>query len=344
MTEKSKRNRRVHSVSDELIEKSREAALAAVQIFNNPQITFKSEMFIVLMNIAWTYMLHAYFRKQAVEYRYFEQNGKTRRFGRTAKGAYKYWELERCLNENPCPVDRDSSNNLRFLIGIRHEIEHQMTTKIDSSFSAKFQACCLNYNDHIKGFFGDQHGIDKHLSFSLQFSSITKDQVAQLERQLTLPTHIRSFVEGFETKLTEEEFNSPKFAYRVLFVAKTANRKGQADEVIEFVKAESELAKNVNQKYTIIKETERPKLRPKTIIDTMKKEGFTKFTMHDHTLLWQEKVAKEPSKGLGTTVEGSWYWYEPWLVQVREYCNSNAERFRSSLKLGSTKSMGRWGL
>ncbi len=70
-----KRNRRVHSVSDELIHKSREAALAAVQIFNNPQITFKSEMFIVLMNIAWTYMLHAFYRKHGVEYRYFEQKG-----------------------------------------------------------------------------------------------------------------------------------------------------------------------------------------------------------------------------------------------------------------------------
>ena len=52
MPEKKKRTRTVHSVSDELIHKSREAALAAVQIFNNPQITFKSEMFIVLMNIA----------------------------------------------------------------------------------------------------------------------------------------------------------------------------------------------------------------------------------------------------------------------------------------------------
>ena len=45
-----------------------------------------------------------------------------------------------------------------------------------------------------------------------------------------------------------------RFAYRVLFVAKTANRKGQADEVIEFVKAGSALAKNVNKKYAIIKE------------------------------------------------------------------------------------------
>src|SRR5688572_18099135 len=126
MASKKKRNRRVHSVSDELIHKSREAALAAVQIFNNPQITFKSEMFIVLMNIGWTYMLHTYYRKHGVEYRYFVKKGKNRRFHRTAKGAYKYWELERCLNEKPCPVDRDAANNLRFLIGVRHEIEHQM--------------------------------------------------------------------------------------------------------------------------------------------------------------------------------------------------------------------------
>ncbi|HPR83479.1 MAG TPA: DUF3644 domain-containing protein [Pontiellaceae bacterium] len=328
MPAKKKRNRRVHSVSGELIDKSREAALAAVQIFNNPQITFKSEMFIVLMNIAWTYMLHAYYRKAGVEYRYFDQKGKCRSFGRTAKGAYKYWELERCLNESLCPVDRDAANNLRFLIGVRHEIEHQMTTKIDASFSAKFQACCLNYNDHIKRFFGADHAIDKHLSFSLQLSSITKDQSEQLQAQPSLPAHIKSFVDGFEAKLTEEEFNSPKFAYRVLFVAKTANRKGQADEVIEFVKADSELAKKVNQKYAIIKEIERPKLRPKTIVETMNKEGFPKFNMHYHTLLWQENDAKNPAKGWGTNVEGTWFWYEPWLEQVRAHCKAKAQQFK----------------
>jgi hypothetical protein len=328
MAANAKRNRRVHSVSDELIHKSREAALAAVQVFNNPQITFKSEMFIVLMNIAWTYMLHAYYRTHGIEYRYFKQTGKNRRFDRTTKGAYKYWELERCLNENPCPVDSDSANNLRFLIGVRHEIEHQMTTKIDPSFSAKFQACCLNYNEHIKEFFGDDHAIDKHLSFSLQFSSITREQAGQLESQPSLPAHIKSFVEGFEANLSEDQFNSPKFAYRVLFVAKTANRKGQADEVIEFVKADSELAKNVNQKYAIIKETERPKLRPKTIVDKMKKEGFSKFDMHQHTLLWQAMDAKNPAKGFGTDVEGSWFWYEAWLEQVREHCTKNSAQYK----------------
>ena len=94
------------------------------------------------------------------------------------------------------------------------------------------------------------------------------------------------------------------------------------------MKADSELAKKVNEKYALIKETERPKLRPKTIVDTMKKEGFTKFNMHHHTLLWQDKDAKNLAKGLGTNVEGTWFWYEPWLEQVREHCKANAQQFK----------------
>jgi hypothetical protein len=328
MPEAKKRHRRMFSVSHELVEKSREAALAAVQIFNNPQVTFKSEIFIVMMNIAWTYLLHAYYRKRGIEYRYFELKSKVRRFDRTKSGAYKFWELERCLNDQNNPVDKDSSNNLRFLIGIRHEIEHQMTTRIDATLSAKFQACCLNYNDYVKKLFGNELGIEKHLAFSLQFSSISREQADTLATTPNLPGHIKSFVEGFEGKLSDEEFNSPKFAYRVLFVAKTANRKGQADQVVEFVKADSDLAKQVNATYVVTKETERPKYRPGNIVAAMQKEGFKRFNMHAHTELWKAEDAKNPGFGLGVLVEGSWYWYEPWLEKVRAHCKANEVNYK----------------
>lgn len=228
------RRRRVGSVTDELVHKSREAALAAVQIFNNPAITFKSEIFPVVICIAWTYLLHAYFRKEKVEYRYYKKskNGNRKIFDKTKLGAYKHWELERCLNDDKSPVERNVANNLRFLIGLRHEIEHQMTSRIDDYLSARFQACCLNYNDYVKKLFGENKGIDKYLSFSLQFSSIGREQKDQLSSIEDLPQHISSFVAGFDGNLSEDEFNSIEYAYRVLFVAKTANRKGQADEVI----------------------------------------------------------------------------------------------------------------
>lgn len=324
---KKKRVRRTHSVSRELVLKSREAALAAVQIFNSPMITFKSEIFIVLMNIAWTYLLHAYYRREGIEYRYYTKSGKRRRFDKTKHGADKHWELERCLNEKKSPIDKDAANNLRFLIGIRHEIEHQMTGRLDSTLSAKFQACCLNYNEYVKKLFGEENGIDKYLAFSLQFTSISQDQAKHLPSPNEMPAYIGAFVEDFEKKLSDDEFNSPRFAYRVLFVPKTANRKGQADEVIEFVKADTELASNVNRTYALIKETERQKYRPSKIVEMMTKEGFKQFNLHHHTQLWQAEDAKAPGKGYGVEVEGYWYWYESWVDVVRDHCKNNAAKY-----------------
>ena len=74
------RKRRFGSLAKELLKKAREAMLTAVQIFNNPQVEFKSELFIVTTIIAWTYLLHAYYRRKGVEYRQFKQGVQRRRF------------------------------------------------------------------------------------------------------------------------------------------------------------------------------------------------------------------------------------------------------------------------
>ena len=85
-----RKKRRIRSVADELLHKSREAALAAVQIYNNPTIQFKAELFIVTMNIAWTYLLHSFYRKIKLDYRYAKLAKKRRVYVYTRSGAYKY--------------------------------------------------------------------------------------------------------------------------------------------------------------------------------------------------------------------------------------------------------------
>jgi hypothetical protein len=141
--------------------------------------------------------------------------------------------LERCLNDKKSPIDNDTANNLRFLIGLRHEIEHQMTSRIDDILSARFQACGLNYNECVMKLFGADNGIEKHLSFSLQFSTISTEQKELLEQYPSLPANIQGYINGFDANLSDEEFSNPHYAYRILFIPKTANRKGQADRVIE---------------------------------------------------------------------------------------------------------------
>ncbi|MEX5440685.1 DUF3644 domain-containing protein [Acinetobacter indicus] len=312
------RSRIIGSVKNELVKKSRESALAAVQIFNNPSMSFKSEAYIVLMIIAWTYLLHAYYRKENVEYRYFETRGTRKKFHKTAKGAYKYWELERCLNCDKSPIDKDTANNLRFLIGLRHEIEHQMTNRIDDLLSARFQACCLNYNEYLKKYFGDDLGIEKHLSFSLQFSSIDEEHKEMLIDQEGLPKNISSFILDFDQALSDEDFANPKYAYRILFVPKSTNKKGQADKVIEFVKSDSPLAEGLNKQYAVIKETEKVKYLPGQVVAKMVEEGFTNINMHRHTKLVKQFDARNPAKGLSVLVaDKQYYYYEKWLDTVR---------------------------
>jgi len=321
------RRRRIGSIKVELVNKSREAAMAAVQIFNNPQISFKSELFIVIMHIAWTYLLHAYYRAEKIEYRYFNQNGKRKRFDRTKHGAHKYWELERCLNDKNNPLDKDTSNNLRFLITLRHEIEHQMTSNIDGTITAKFQACALNYNHYVQKFFGTRNSIDKHLPVSLQFSAVSREQMNILSERTDIPKHISTCINRFEDELSPEEFQSTRYAYRVLLTGKTANSKGQADEVITFVKADSEAAQGINTKYALIKETERPKYPAGYIVQAMRNKGFPKFNMYHHTQLWKKLDGKNPAKGYGVTVVKMWYWYEPWLKVVRTHCEKNRSEY-----------------
>jgi hypothetical protein len=203
-----------------------------------------------------------------------------------------------------------------------------MTSKLDASFSAKFQACCLNYNEYVKSLFGEKYGIDKFLSLSLQFSSISKEQIDSLPS--SMPGHIKAFIDGFESNLSLDAFNNPRFAYRVLFVAKTANRKGQADQVIEFVPPNSEFGKDVNASYTLIKETERKKYLPSHVLEIMAKEGFGLFKYNDHTNLWKSEDAKNPEKGYGTFVQKQWYWYEKWIERVKEYCIQNQVQFQGA--------------
>jgi hypothetical protein len=323
-----KRNRKIGSFKEELLVKSREAMLSAVQIFNNPNIHFKSENFIILANISWMYLLHAHYRNKKIEYRYFRQTGQRKKFDKTKKGAFKYWELERCLDDNDCPIDNITKANLKFLIGLRHEIEHQMTTKIDEYLSARFQACCLNYNDFIKQLFGDSYGIDKHLSVSLQFSTIKEEHANQLRKFTDLPPNIASYINDFDNELTEEDYNNIRYSYRVLYVPKAVNRKGQADKVIEFIPANSPEAEGLNKEYVLVKEREKKKHLPGEIYDFIQANGYPRFTAYQHALLWKKKDAKNPTLGFGTQVAKTWYWYDNWLNEVQEYCGKSGNAYK----------------
>lgn len=325
----AKRRRSIGSIRAELVSKSREAALNAIRVFNDPQVTFKSEAFIVLMIIAWTYLLHAHYRGKRIEYRYFTQRAKRRMFHRTKHGAYKYWELERCLNDGKSPVDSDTANNLRFLIGLRHEIEHQMTRSLDSYLSGRYQACALNYNDYIKKLFGKRCAIDQQLTYSIQFMELTEEQIAGPKPEVTIPERLRAYVAEFDGALTYDEYNSPRYSYRLLFKRKLVNRPGQADRVVEFIDPNSELAKTIDKEYWVKKEVEKPKFRAKDVVAAVRAAGFRRFRVSpEHVEMWKGEDAKNMANGFGADVQGTWYWYRSWIDRCIALCEEAGDRYK----------------
>ena len=304
--------------------------MSAVQIYNNPQITFKSETFITLAIIAWTYLLHAYYANQKIDFRYYHMKGKKKLYDKTKYGAYKHWELERCLNDDKSPIDPVTAQNLRFLIGVRHEIEHQMTKKIDSSISAKLQACSINYNYYIKKLFGDVFGVDQELGLAIQFSPIEAEQKEQLYSNEKIANNVRNFITAFEDSLSEDELGNTHYAYRVVFARVDGKRiNSTTDQVITFVPADSPEAQGLNAAYTLIKETEKRKYLSKEIVQKMHEKGYAWFTVGDMTSFWKTRLKSRDPYGIYIT-KSQWMWYENWLPVIEKYCQEEDAKRNSN--------------
>jgi hypothetical protein len=315
--------KRIYSEKRELILKSREAALSAVQIYNNPLTAFKTESFIVLFVIAWTYLLHAFYRANKIDYRYFTVPKTRKKFVRNRDGSIKYWDLKECISHQSCPLDKNTKNNLLFLIGLRNVVEHKKATGLDSYLSARYQACALNYNYYLKKLFGEKYSLDNNLALSLQFAELDYHQAKAIkDTGGFIHKSIQSYIAAFDESLGEEDLNSERFAYRLLFTKVMAKRKGQADRVIEFIDPNSELAKTISREYWIKEEREKPKFLRKDVLKKVKDAGFANFGPSQHTDLWKRQDAKNPSKGYGADVCGTWYWYQNWVDFIIEKLNA----------------------
>jgi len=311
------RNRSLFSEKLKLIEKSREVALSAVQIYNNPLTKFKTESFIVLFNIAWMYLLHAYYKSKKIDYRYYEIKKIRKRYLRNPDGTIRYWDLMKCISDTNCPLDEHTINNLKFLIGLRNEIVHKSVPELDTFLSARYQACALNYNYYLKKLYGEDYSLDNNLALSLQFSELDYDQKNIIkDTKDRIPKNIQAYVATFDSGLTGDRLSNERFSYKLLFVKVNAKRVGQADRVIEFIDPKSDLAKTISKEYWVKEDREKPKYSATQVINKVKDAGFKDFGMYQHTLFWKKHKGKDPSRGFGTKVVKFWYWYDNWIDYI----------------------------
>ena len=274
--------------------------------------------------IAWTYLMHAYFARERVDYRHRDAGGSVLS---TKQGADRYWELGRCLRAAECPLAPPVVTNIEFIIKLRHEIEHRSTSRIDDAVSAKLQACCINFNDAIKRLFGSHFGLERRLPIALQFVTFGSDQRALLKRARDLPANVAAMMDAFHEGMTPEQQADPAFAYRVAFIPKIGSRASNSDEAIEFVKPGSEEGRDITR--ILLKDVDRKRFTAAQVVKLMRDEGYPSITQQRHTELWQSLEPRAPSKGFGKAglYKGSWEWFEQWVARVRAHCQENAGRY-----------------
>lgn len=313
---------------EELVAKAREAMISAIQSYNNPRVSFRSEIFIVLSVISWTYLLHAFYRKHNVAFFYRRADGQTER---TGAGQAKLWDLAQCLAAPQCPLPDAIKANLDFVLNLRHEIEHRSTGNIDQVISAKLQATALNFNTSLIDLFGGEQRIDTEFGVAIQMASFSHEQARLLYGNAEIEPAISSVIDKYDQQVPDEIFNDARYAFRIIFVEQSCNREGQADQVVTFVRAGTEPADSISR--VLVKEQEKVKYKPSAIVKEMRRAGYHLFSLHHHTELWRKHDAKNPKNGFGVLLSDSqWYYYQNWVDLVKQEVEAAGDKFKPRRK------------
>lgn len=167
-----------------------------------------------------------------------------------------------------------------------------MTDKIDEFLSAKLQACAINFDYYICKLFGEKYNLSNSLSLAIQFSPLSPEQTKDLKDNSHITTNIQNFIVDFEDVLSDDTLKNSRYAYRVLFVPISAKRKGQADQVVEFINSDSPLAEELEKSYAILKETEKKKYLPSEIVLRMQEIGYKNLKLVIILIFGKKKMLK----------------------------------------------------
>jgi len=279
-----------------LIIKAREAALAAVQNYNNPTAMFRTGNYIVLMTIAYTSLFHAVFLKDGVDYIAYDKNGNPK----LVNGEPMLWDVVKCVeyyrenynNKYGGNFLKAVSKNIEFFLPLRHKIEHRFMPEIDVEIGGHCQSMLLNFESIITKEFTIYYSLNMSLSLALQFSTGRSTNTVEALRRLQSAEYqdLKQQITAFHNGLPDDIIGDPAFAFRMWLVPKTANHARSADLSVEFVPINELTAERVA-------ELEKSIIAFKTVT----KEKFIDPAQECN--MWENEVVRALKEILGTRIE-----------------------------------------
>ena len=291
------------------LEKARDSAMLAVEVYNKPAVKFKSGGYISLMVIGWTALFHAIFFRRKLRPFYKKESGRYVKI----EGDFKYWELDECLRQY---FKADTGNpvrkNLEFFIPLRNRIEHRSMPELDASIFGECQAMLLNFDEMLETEFGAKYCLRECLSFALQLFP-SSESLVDAVKQNPESKGVVDFIQQFRSTISPDTTASGKYSFKA-FLIQVANHKSENALPIQFVhydKLSEEERKKVAHLVAMVKFKEVPVsnldvMKPGEVVKKVQHglghpkvmrgtKEVERFTLDTHTRCWHRYKARPPS-------------------------------------------------
>jgi hypothetical protein len=194
--------------------------------------------------------------------------------------------LGEIISRDDFPLKGDVQKNLKAIKEIRDDVEHRVLNSFGSSFYSLFQANCLNFDQSIRQLFGGRTGLSDKLSVAIQFSRMTLDQLARLQKFDVSP-EIEAIEQRVSAAVGETGTEGVNYKFKVNFSFVSAS-KGEAN--FQFVNDNSAAVSNV-----LVKKVAADELwpfKPMAVVSAVRQKTGKNFTSHLHQLAWKKFGAR----------------------------------------------------
>ncbi len=218
-----------------LLEKSQEAFLLAIEIYNKPSIKYRLEGFAFLICNAWELMLKAHMIDKLGEESIYYKDKPQRTIS-----------LDKCVQMLFTNKNAPMRKNLEKIIELRNTSTHFITEEYESLYISLLQACVFNYVDKMM----ELHNIDvtsivpeNFITLSVRINSLNENEIrGKYTKQIA--EKLISVNNSLHPMLEE---NNSAFAIRVDHYHYSTKNKSEATEIFYVEKEASEGVKLIKE-------------------------------------------------------------------------------------------------
>lgn len=187
---------------DKLVEKSQEAFIMSIEIYNKPTLKYRVEGFSFFICNAWELLLKAYLLKNNRSIYYKDDPSRT-------------YSLEACIKKVLTNTHDPLRQNLGKIIKLRNISTHFITEEYEAIYIPLFQSCVINYTNKLIDYFNiditEKLG-SNFLTISVKLSDISSS-VIQARYPKDIADKLLCTKQEIEDSLPDDA--SPTYAIRV---------------------------------------------------------------------------------------------------------------------------------